>query len=175
MMDNAREEERRGVLSRRGMLRLVGCGGVVFAAGVATRSAAAKKGCFVIRGEQEDSLVAAGCTSPVGFCAAGTFKGNHGFHGTSAFSATAFDPIPSDPLGRLAVPGTSTYTTPNGQITVSDVSVFDVARGTFAGTGRIVEGTGEFDGATGDVFTSGHVSEDGQSFTTSFVIELCLP
>jgi hypothetical protein len=52
------------------------------------------------------------------------------------------------------------------------VSVFDVERGTFAGVGRIVDGTGKFAGATGDVFTYGHVSEDGSSFTTTFVIEL---
>ena len=52
------------------------------------------------------------------------------------------------------------------------MSVFDVERGTFAGVGRIVDGTGKFAGATGDVFTYGHVSEDGSSFTTTFVIEL---
>ena len=107
--------------------------------------------------------------------ARGTFRGNHGFRGTTSFSAVAFDPIPNDPLGRLAVPGESTYATKDGQITVSDVSVFDVERGTFAGIGRIVGGTGSFTGATGDVFTYGHVSEDGGRFTTTFVIELCLP
>jgi hypothetical protein len=129
----------------------------------------------VITGTQQTVLVSDGCTSPVGFCTQGTFKGKHGFKGTCAFSALAFDPIPSDPLGRLAVPGTSTYATNDGQITVSEASVFDIAQGTFAGVGRIIEGTGEFAGATGDVFTYGHISEDGSSFTTKFVIELQLP
>ena len=104
----------------------------------------------------------------------GTFKGNHGFQGTSAFTALSFTPIPNDPLGRLAVPGESTYTTSDGQITVSDVSVFDAPGGTFAGTGRIVGGTGEFADATGDVFTYGHISADGASLTTTFVIELAV-
>jgi hypothetical protein len=141
----------------------------------AARPPVADEDCKVITGTQEQVLVTDGCTSPVGFCAVGPFKGNYGFRGTTAFSATAFDPIPNDPLGRLAVPGVSIYTTRDGQITVDDVSVFDVERGTFAGIGRIVEGTGSLAGATGDVFTYGHVLEDGSSFTTTFVIELCLP
>jgi hypothetical protein len=157
------------------MLGRLSVGGIALASLSAARSTDADDACKIITGTQEDVLVTDECTSPVGFCARGTFQGNHGFRGTTAFSALAFDPIPNDPLGRLAVPGTSTYTTRDGQITVSDVSVFDVERGTFAGIGRIVEGTGSLAGATGDVFTYGHVSADGSSFTTTFVIELCLP
>jgi hypothetical protein len=128
-----------------------------------------------VTGTQENTLTAAGCTSPVGFCTQGTFKANRGFQGTSAFSALAFDPIPNDPLGRLAVSGVSTYTTGDGQITVSDVSVFDVTQGTLSSVGRIVDGTGDFAGASGDVFTYGHVTAEGNVFTTKFVIELSLP
>jgi len=51
--------------------------------------------------------------------------------------------------------------------------VFDVARGTFAGVGRITTGTGRFAGATGDVFTTGRVSADGLSFTTDMTAEIC--
>src|SRR5262245_43987869 len=142
----------------------------------AAQPPAADEGCKVITGTQEQVLVTDGCTSPVGFCAVGPFQGNHGFRGTTSFSAAAFDPIPNDPLGRQAVPGVSTYTTRDGDgITVDDVSVFDPVRGTFAGIGRIVGGTGRFAGSTGDVFTSGHTLEDGRSFTTTFVIELCVP
>lgn len=141
----------------------------------AARPRAADEDCKVITGTQKQVLVTDGCTSPVGFCAVGPFKGDHGFRGTTSFSARAFDPIPDDPLGRQAVPGVSTYTTRDGdRITVDDVSVLDPVRGTFAGIGRIVGGTGRFAGATGDVFTYGHSLEDG-SFTTTFVIELCLP
>ncbi|HVK09858.1 MAG TPA: hypothetical protein VM597_13870 [Gemmataceae bacterium] len=175
MMEGTRDDGRECVVNRRRVLKLFGCGGVALALGSTARPAAAATDGTVYTGTQEDALFTDGCTSPVGFCARGTFKGNHGFQGTSAFSAAAFDPIPSDPLGRLAVPGESTYTTRDGRITVSDVSVFDVARGTFAGVGRVVEGTGAFAGATGDVFTSGHVLEDGSSFATIFVIELSVP
>jgi hypothetical protein len=171
IMQDTSDYSVKSVMNRRRILKLFG-GGVALALGPTTQRAAAAQAGTIITGTQEDALFTDGCTSPVGFCARGTFKGNHGFQGTSAFSAMAFDPIPNDPLGRLAVPGNSTYTTRDGQIIVSDVSVFDVERGTFAGVGRIVEGTGEFAGTTGDVFTYGHVSADGNSFTTTFVIEL---
>lgn len=174
-MEGTRDDGQECLVNRRRMLKLFGGGGVALALGSTAQRAVAVGGGAVITGTQEDALVSDGCTSPVGFCTRGTFKGNRGFQGTSAFIALAFDPIPNDPLGRLAVPGVSTYTTPDGRITVSDVSVFDVERGTFAGVGRIVEGTGEFDGATGDVFIYGHVSGDGSSFTTTFVIEIVLP
>src|SRR5262245_47919066 len=121
------------VVDRRNMLKIVGCGGFALALGSSAQRAVAGEPSKIITGTQEDTLFTDGCTSPIGFCARGTFKGNHGLQGTTSFSAVAFDPIPNDPLGRLAVPGTSTYTTSNGQITVNDVSVFDVEQGTFAG------------------------------------------
>jgi hypothetical protein len=130
--------------------------------------------CKSIFAEEHSVLITTGCNSPVGFCAGGPFKGNHGFRGTSFFSAISFDPIVNDPLGRQVVPGTSTYTTDDGAITISDVSVFDVARGTFSGIGRIVQGTGRFAGATGDIFTAGRLLTDG-SFINELRGEVCIP
>src|SRR6185436_13949533 len=131
---------------------------------MAAPAAFAGSQCKTIVAEQNDHLITYGCTSPIGFCAAGTLRGHHGFRGNFFFSALSFDPIVSDTLGRLVVPGVSTYTTNDGRLTISDVSVFDTPRGTFAGVGRITEGTGRFAGATGDVFTTGNVSSDGLSF-----------
>src|SRR6185295_4467318 len=99
----------------------------------------AKSECKSFFAEEHSALITTGCNSPVGFCAGGPFKGNHGFRGTSFFSAISFDPILNDPQGRQVVPGVSTYTTDDGSITISDVSVFDVVRGTFSGMGRIVQ------------------------------------
>jgi hypothetical protein len=140
---------------------------------IAAPGAYARSQCKTIFAVQHDRLVTEGCTSPIGFCAGGTFQGNHGFRGNFFFSALSFDAIVSDPLGRLVVPGVSTYTTDDGKLTISDVSVFDTARGTFAGVGRVTEGTGRFAGATGDVFTTGHVSSDGLNFTTDMTAEIC--
>jgi len=142
---------------------------------LAVQPAVADGDCKTIHAVQHDVLVTEGCPSPVGFCAAGTVRGDHGLQGTSFFSALAFDPIPHDPLARQVVPGISTYTTDRGILTISDVSVLDSTRGTFAGTGRITAGTGRFAGASGDIFTFGRVLPDGVSFTTDVAGELCLP
>jgi hypothetical protein len=131
--------------------------------------------CKSIKAVQRDELITSGCTTPLGFCASGTIDGNHGLQGTSFFSGFSFNPIPSDPFGRLAVPGVTTYTTDDGTITISDVSVFDIERGTLAGVGRIVQGTGRFEGAFGDIFTTGRVLSNGTSFITEVTGELCLP
>src|SRR5262245_10591877 len=123
-----------------------------------------------------------GCPSPIGFCAASErVQGNHGFRGTFFFQALAFEAIANDPAGRLVVSGISTFTTPDGTVTISDVSVFDPAQpqgtgtGTFSGIGRIRSGTGRFAGATGDVFTAGRTREDGTAFTTQTTLEVCFP
>ena len=131
--------------------------------------------CKNIFAVQQDRLVTEGCTSPIGFCAGGTFTGNHGFRGNFFFVALSFDEILTDPKHRQVVPGISTYTTDDGTLTISDVSVFDNQRRTFAGIGHVTEGTGRFAGATGDVFTNGRVSADGLSFTTDMSAEICFP
>jgi hypothetical protein len=124
----------------------------------------------------DDSVLVPGpdCPSPVGFCASSDrVQGNHGFRGTFFFAALSFDPIPNDPMGRVAVSGISTFTLPDGTVTISDVSAFDVQVGTFAGVGRITSGTGRFAGATGDVFTAGRTHENGTAFTTETRLEIC--
>jgi hypothetical protein len=138
------------------------------------KTESSRSGCISLFIREQSRLITEGCNSPVGFCAGGAFKGNHGFKGTSFFSAISFDPIQNDPQGRQVVPGVSTYTSDDGSITISDVSVFDTARGTFSGIGRIVQGTGRFAGATGDVFTAGRALPDG-SFTNELNGEICLP
>jgi len=137
-------------------------------------TAFAEPGCKPIHAVQRDVLVTEGCPSPIGFCAGGTITGNHGLRGASFFSAVSFNSIPGEAPTRQVVPGISTFTTNQGVITISDVSVFDTERGTFAGVGHIVEGTGRFAGATGDVFTFGRLLPDG-SFVTDVAGEICWP
>ena len=137
-------------------------------------SVLAESDCKPIVAIQRDVLITENCPSPIGFCAGGTITGNHGLRGTTFFSAVSFDPIVNDSHGRLVVPGQSTFTTDDGVLQISDVSVFDVARGTFSGIGKITNGTGKWEGATGDIFTTGRVGPNG-SFTTDTTGEICLP
>ena len=151
------------------------CAGALAPSALKPAAALADSQCKPVIAVERDALVAEGCPSPIGFCAGGTVSGNHGLRGTSFYSAANFDPIPSDPQGRLVVPGILTYTTDDGVLTIDDVSVFDVARGIFAGAGRITNGTGRFAGATGDIFTTGRMDPGGTSFVTEVTGRLCLP
>jgi hypothetical protein len=148
--------------------------GMAFLLAASVSTAAAQ--CQTISAMDDSVLVPPGpdCPSPIGFCASSDrVQGNHGFRGTFFFSALAFEPIPSDPLGRLAVSGISTFTLRDGTVTISDVSAFDVQAGTFSGVGRITSGTGRFAGATGDVFTAGRAHSSGTAFTTETRLEVC--
>lgn len=156
--------------------------GVAFLSAPSAPTAAAQ--CQTINAVDDSVLVPPGpdCPSPVGFCAASDrVLGNHGFRGTFFFQALAFEAIASDPSGRLVVSGISTFTMPDGTLTISDVSVFDPAApqgggtGTFSGIGRITSGTGRFAGVTGDVFTAGRTREGGTAFTTNTTLEICFP
>ena len=142
--------------------------------GFVAGAAFAETGCKPIHAVQRDVLVTVDCPSPIGVCAGGTVTGTHGLRGASFFSALGFHAIPGQAPTRQVVPGISTFTTDDGVITVSDVSVFDTERGTFAGVGQIVEATGRFAGATGDIFTFGRLLPDG-SFVTDVAGEICWP
>lgn len=141
----------------------------------ASPAALADTKCKSIFAIEEDVFLTDGCTSPIGYCVGGTFRGNHGLRGTTFYRALSLEPIPNDSLGRLVAPGLLTFTTDDGAFTIDDVSVFDVARGAFAGVGRIVEGTGRYAGASGEIFTTGRVKADGVSFITYVTGDICLP
>ena len=60
--------------------------GLLASTGLATRQIRANRSgtkCLSIFASEESALITDGCNSPVGFCAAGTFRGNHGFKGSS--------------------------------------------------------------------------------------------
>jgi len=129
--------------------------------------------CRTLRIEARGIFVSgASCPSPVGLCVEGTFRG--GLRGTVFLSAEAANPVPSDPLGRQAVVGSLDFTTRDGVFTVDTVTVFDAERGTAAGSGRVVDGSGRFAGASGDHIVFGQVLPDGSIKTTQRTT-LCLP
>jgi hypothetical protein len=116
-----------------------------------------------------------GCTSPVGLCTAGTFKGDHLLRGTTSFVADGLAPaagMPAVEAGTtLSYSGLLTITTHRGTLTTRDTGIFDTAAGLFASRDIVVGGTGIFAGATGHIFFHGTGTT---SFDSAAAGEICL-
>jgi hypothetical protein len=116
-----------------------------------------------------------GCTSPVGLCTAGVFKGDHLLRGTTSFVADGIAPaagMPAVEAGTtLSYSGLLTITTRHGTLTTRDTGIFDTAAGLFASRDVVVGGTGVFAGATGHLFFQGTGTT---SFDSVAAGEICL-
>lgn len=97
---------------------------------------------------QDETVVGAGCQSPVGFCTVGQLTG--GIQGQLDFTVTSLTPV--EPDGVLAFTAVSTISTSTGDIHCVDSGSFNTAPGS-DGEGVhlcvITGGTGEFAGASG--------------------------
>ena len=100
-----------------------------------------------------------GCTSPVGLCTAGVFRGDSLLRGTTSLTADGLVPAAGMPLVEaattLSYSALLTITTRRGALTMRDTGIFDTANGLFASRDVVVGGTGIFEGATGHVFFTG--------------------
>src|SRR6266511_2467594 len=110
-------------------------------------------------GGLQSSATTDGCTSPVGLCTAGVFKGDHLLRGTTSFVADGIAPAAGMPAveaaSTLSYSGLLTITTQHGTLTTRDTGIFDTAAGLFASRDIVVGGTGVFAGATGHIFFTG--------------------
>jgi hypothetical protein len=107
----------------------------------------------------QGAVVTDGCTSPVGLCTAGVFRGDSLLYGTTSLVADGLVPSAGMPLveaaSTLSYSALLTITTSRGQLTTRDTGIFDTARGLFASRDFVVSGTGIFEGATGHIFYTG--------------------
>jgi hypothetical protein len=121
------------------------------------------------------SVVAEGCTSPVGLCTAGVFEGDHLLRGSTSFVADGLAPAAGLPGSEapttLSYSGLLTITTRQGTLTTRDTGIFDTAAGIFASRDIVVGGTGIFAGATGHVFFHGTGTTTFDSVASG---EICL-
>jgi hypothetical protein len=105
------------------------------------------------------SVTTEGCTSPVGLCTAGVFKGDPLLRGTTALVADGLVPAAGMPFVEaattLSYSALLTITTRRGSLTTRDTGIFDTAAGLFASRDIVVGGTGIFEGATGHIFYTG--------------------
>lgn len=149
--------------------------GVVVAAGAsvaAEPTARSKPKCVKVSGTLISSLSKESCSSPVGICTKGEFKGDKLLNGPFFFSGDSMGPAsPADATTTLVYSGVITLQAKQGTLTIRDTGIFDTANGLVAARDLIVGGTGIFEGATGYIYINGRG-------TTSFVHqasgEICL-
>lgn len=131
--------------------------------------------CKKIHGLIVDVQVTAGCTSPNGFCAEGTVEGNHGFNGTTYFRMDGAVRGPATAPGSIATSGILTYTTDDGTLTVRESGLSGVIEtpevGYFPAIQKVLEGTGDYAGATGHLWVLGQ--RIGSEFVSEVRGELC--
>jgi hypothetical protein len=146
---------------------LLACASVaVFAAGVAQAGE-----CKSIHADLVELRVTEGCNAGEPSCFLGVVDGNHGLRGTTHFRADGFlGSIPTSP-GSTPYSGPFEYRLGTGTLLMRETGV--TVPGVVTAHHRIVEGTGEFAGATGDFFVSG--TREGTLITTNITGTLCLP
>src|SRR5262245_47057955 len=139
------------------------------------QSATAGPRCKMISGRITSFLFTT-CPTPTGFCTAGTFFGDGLLNGTTRTTVEAIAPAAGGLLGEvpttLSFTGLIMFETHKGILTVRDTGIFDTAgQGLFSSRALVVDGTGEFVGATGFLFTHGTGLSELQTEVSG---ELCL-
>jgi hypothetical protein len=119
-----------------------------------------------------------GCKPEHSFCFLGEVDGNHGLRGTTYFKGEqgALFP-PSAPTFRSYV-GSFEYITPHGTLTMremglTDPPTADPESGAVTAYQKIVDASGDFEGATGYLFVSGF--NRNQRIETIVTGEICMP
>jgi len=142
--------------------------------------------CFSVRAPIATEVTTEDCNSVVQLCTRGYVSAGSGFLvGTTRFEGTGLgggavgeDSIvspPAEPTTTWSYAGHLSVQTPVGRLDLDDIGVCNTARGTFAGTERVVGGTGLSTGATGDLFTFGLASAAGSRFDGTIEGKICIP
>jgi hypothetical protein len=134
--------------------------------------------CKSVRGALEETLVTAGCTSPVGLCTVAQMFGQ--LKGQAHFTATNIIPSADTPTtGVIFVIGDTTVLdarlgSKRGTLSIKNAAAFrTVGDGDLSDTQVIIGGTGDFVGASGSLRISGtFVAGSG---TSSFEGTVCVP
>lgn len=147
---------------------------VLFAmAAVPVAAQDASSNCKAIHAEMVEARMTTGCKPSHTFCFLGEVDGNHGLRGTTYFkgdSSTA--PIATSPE-FVGYSGVFEYTTERGTLIARESGVTSATLRVVTAYQRIIGATGEYAGATGHLFVSGH-NNAGQ-IVTSVTGQICYP
>jgi len=129
--------------------------------------------CKKIHADLSEIQSTQGCNPGLASCFLGEVDGNHGLRGVTHFAAdSAVSTSPATSPNFLIYSGPFEYRTPGGNITVRETGVTTRgSEGVVTAYQQIVSGTGEFAGATGHFFVSGH--KTGGTVETFVNGEIC--
>ncbi len=155
------------------------------ALGVAFAADAVADDCSRVRANIETTITTESCTSPVGMCAVGEVTKSRLIGGTTFFTGLGLGGgavgeesvvTPAAEAGStMTYAGKFVITTDAGTLTLKDVGVYDTAGRPFAEFQRIIGGTGQFENATGVLFSYGMAREDGTGFRGRLRGTICWP
>jgi hypothetical protein len=129
--------------------------------------------CKLVHAEMVEHRTTTECKPSHPFCFVGVVDGNHGLRGTTYFKGDSGTlPIPTSPE-FIGYSGVFEYTTDHGALVMRETGVTSSKQGVVTAYQKVTSATGEYEGASGYFFVSGH--NDGQQITTRVFGELCYP
>ena len=134
--------------------------------------------CKAIHGDLIENQSTTGCIAPATTCFLGEVAANHGVRGSTHFAADSARAGPATSPAFVSYSGLFHYFTDKGTLVMRETGVSGTPGGTaepgvVTAYQRIQEGTGDFTGATGFFFVSGHRANG--VVETTLHGELCLP
>ncbi len=115
--------------------------------------------CESVRGHITSQILPTGCTSPVGLCTVGRFRGD--IKGDFVFTASSLKPAANPDFAQTSVAfytGDLVLHTEKGDVVSKDAGAFNVvpnSNGDFGSVQTIIAGTGDLEGITGRLRTEG--------------------
>lgn len=151
---------------------------ICLAAALPATAAANDPVCKTIHADLVEVRTTEGCNPGLSSCFLGEVDGNHGLRGTTHFRGDSSAAGPATGLpGFISYSGPFQYRTATGNLDMRETGITNTLAGVLQ-SGRVtayqqvVDGSGEFAGATGFLFVSGQ--NVGGVITTRISGELCL-
>lgn len=130
--------------------------------------------CKKIHADLSEVSATEGCNPGLASCFLGEVDGNHGLRGTTHFAADSARAGPATSPTFISYSGPFEYRTANGNLTMRETGVTTSgSEGVVTAYQQIVGATGQYEGATGYFFVSGH--KTGGMITTFVEGEICYP
>ncbi|NTX01684.1 MULTISPECIES: hypothetical protein [Myxococcus] len=129
--------------------------------------------CHKVHADLIEHPATEGCLNGATRCFLGEVDGNHGLRGVTHFKAQEARLALTTAPGWLSYAGFFHYTLEKGTLVARETGVTNA--GYVTAHHEILEGTGKFAGATGYLFVSGLLLDNGNRIVTRVTGEICTP